>query len=101
VSPDDEIRTLRARLEALERLVDQVTGEDAESADPVIFEVVSGGAGQYCSVRIVNPGGPEVIGGTPTFADGPETVAISLVSGAPATGSRYVGERVDARWVFS
>jgi hypothetical protein len=82
VNVDDELRVLRSRVDA------------------VVVEVISGGAGQYCSVRLVTPGGPEVAGGTPTFADGPTTVAIGLVSGAPSPGSRYPGAKVDSRWVF-
>ena len=102
----DEARTLRRRLDDLERALarrDEAAGF-APSALLVTVTVASypTGTQKYFGVRRVRPGGTESEGATPSLvAYGPTFFAANAGAANPPVGTYAIGAMDGGRWVFS
>ncbi len=106
MNASDEARTLRRRLEDLERALARRT-EAAGSAPSALLITVTvasypSGTQKYFGVRRVRPGGTESEGATPSLtAFGPKFYAVNTGKSNPAVGTYVIGVMDGGRWVFN
>lgn len=106
MTPADEARTLRRRLEGLERAV--AARADAAGAAPAALLVTTtvtaypSGSQKYFAVRRVRPGGTESEGATPSLpAYGPTFYAANTGGSNPPAGTYVIGVMDGGRWLFN
>jgi hypothetical protein len=103
---DDEARTLRSRMAAMQAEIDRLDSEPSDGNPAMLVETFDDGdypttVAAYFACHPVTVGGVEAEGEAVTFDVGTGTVhCLNLGTAIPPAGTKLVARSVDGRWAF-
>lgn len=103
MSYEDEARTLRSRVAALQDAIDRLDSDSGDGNPAMVVVTYTKAtyptaADKFFACHPVDPGGAEVEGGSASLTSSTGTVYVAITGNIPPTGTRLLARSVNGRW---